>query len=128
MGNSDGRVTNHMAPETMAVHQRLITWGRSAKEMLRAWPRRAPLGRYIDDGYQSAGQAGPPLTQMSDEDLETDRAVAKLCEIDRWALEHYYGYGEPPEALATQKRKTKRHIQNLLHRARWRVGLRMGLL
>lgn len=118
----DKRTMNHMDPETKSVHLRLEVWGRWAHEEVRAWPRITLLGRVIEQGVSGAGQQGRPPVSMPDEIARTDAAVARLGEIDRKVIRAYYLREVSKEDAARQVRMRVRQFQNVLRRARWRIG------
>jgi hypothetical protein len=124
----DKRSMNNMDPETRTIHKRLAAWGIWAFEHRRAWPAITLLGRLIEQGPHGAGQSGALPLERSPANERLDSVVAKLCEIDKWALDEYYRKAVPLEGIARQKRKTVRQVQNILNRARWRAKIRLEVL
>jgi hypothetical protein len=125
----DARRINHMDPETKAVHARLESWGRWAKEKgVSGWPERTLLGRLIDgEELVGAAQSKPPIA-MPDDVAVTDRAVAHLGVIDRRVIETYYLQWEPVEVMARRNSMRVRQFQNVLRRARWRISGFLGAI
>jgi DNA-directed RNA polymerase specialized sigma24 family protein len=120
----DGRVMNHMDPQTKAVHIRLEAWGSWAKgSEVRAWPSSTLLGRIIEQGAQGAGQAGRPPTDMPDSIARIDAAVAKLPAPEKAVvLTYYVGAWMAPEVIARKHRISTKQLKMMLRRARWRVS------
>ena len=120
----DRRAINHMDPETKAVHLRLESWGAWAREggTTCAWPARTILGRLIEDGPSGAAQSGRPPVSMPEDIAAVDAAVAHLGDIDRKVVHTYYVGWLPIEAQARACHMRVRMFQNVLRRARWRVG------
>lgn len=122
-GRRDPRTMNNMDPETKEVHARLTAWGRWCRDTLMgAWPERTLLARLIEEGPSGASQGGPPPTSMPELIAKTDEAVAHLGEIDRGVIRLYYLTWEPVEVLAKKNGMRLREFQNVLRRARWRIG------
>jgi hypothetical protein len=125
----DGRTMNNMDPETRAVHLRLERWGKVTRAGIdNGWPPSTMLGRMIDQGPMGAAQTGRPPTALSEDDQRTDAAVAKLCEIDRRAITMYYQRWISIEVLAKGLHMRVRQAQNVLRRARWRVGAHLDAM
>lgn len=125
----DKRRVNHMDPETRIVHSRLEAWGAWAKDSeLRAWPAATLLGRIIDHQPTGAAQSGRPPVAMPDDIAAVDAAVCRLCAIDRQAVQRYYIKWGPIESHARAMHMRPRQYQNVLRRARWRLGLFLGVL
>lgn len=122
VSDRDKRTMNHMDPETKAVHVRLELWASHTRGELRAWPAVSMLGRLIEQGPTGAGQQGRGPTSMSEEDAATDAAVARLGDIDRRVIEVYYRSNISKEDAARSCRMRLRQFQNVLRRARWRIG------
>lgn len=122
----DKRRVNHMDPETRLVHARLESWGAWAKDSeVRAWPAVTLLGRIIEQGA-GAGQSGKPPINMPADIAATDAAVCRLGDIDKRAIKLYYVKWQPVENLARLMHMRTRQYQNVLRRARWRIGLFLG--
>lgn len=125
----DKRVTNHMDPETVAVHSRLEAWGAWARDAeIRAWPAVTLLGRMIDQQAAGAAQQGRPPIAMPEEIAVVDAAVCTLGDVDKQAVRLYYIKWAPVEAHARKLGMRPRQFQNVLRRARWRLAARLGLL
>lgn len=125
----DKRRVNHMDPETKVVHSRLEAWGAWAKDSeIRTWPAVTLLGRMIDQQATGAAQSNRPPVAMPDEIAAIDAAVCKLNAIDKRAVQLYYIKWQPIENLARMMHMRPRQYQNVLRRARWRLGLFLGLV
>jgi hypothetical protein len=125
----DGRTMNNMDPETKRIHVLLDQWGRATRaDIDNGWPPATLLGRMIDQGPMGASQTGRPPTTMSEQDQRTDSAVAKLCEIDRKAVTFYYQKWVTLDMLAKAMGMRVRQTQNVLRRARWRVGAHLDAM
>ena len=125
----DKRRVNHMDPETRLVHGRLEQWGAWAKDSeIRAYPSVTYLARWIEQGIDGAAQQGKPPIAMPDEIAAVDAAVCRLNDIDKRAVRLYYIKWQPIDVLARQMGMRSRQYQNVLRRARWRLGLFLGLL
>jgi hypothetical protein len=125
----DGRTMNNMDPETRTIHIRLERWGKATRAGIEnGWPPSTMLGRMIDQGPMGAAQTGRPPTSLSEEDQRTDAAVAKLCDIDRKALTCYYQGWMTVDMLAKRLSMRVRQAQNVLRRARWRVGAHLDAM
>lgn len=113
---------NHMDPDTKLVHARLEEWGNWSKgEEVRAWPATTPMGRMIEEGPHGAGQQSKPPIFMPDHIFHVDQAVAKLGDIDKRAVKHFYQHWEPLQVMARRMKMRERKFQNVLRRARWRI-------
>lgn len=124
MTSFDGRVMNHMSPETKLVHARLERWGRWAKTAgVRAWPPVTLLGRVMDCGPDGALARGSGRTEVPDDVAEVDTAVAKLGEVDRRVIRVYYLEWLPPESMAKNLRMKLSQFNAVLSRARFRVSV-----
>jgi hypothetical protein len=125
----DKRVTNHMDPDTRAVHARLEAWGAWARDgEIRAWPVATMLARVIEQGTSGAAQGGRPPVAMPDEIAAVDAAVCTLGAIDKQAINLYYIKWAPNEIHARKMNMRERQFRNVLRRARWRLALRLDLL
>jgi hypothetical protein len=118
----DGRRMNNMDAETKIVHLRLEAWGRWAKEHQAAWPASTVLARIIECGANGASQSGRPPTSMPEPIAQTDAAVARLHRLDQAIVVTYYARWEPIEVMAHRHNLGMRQFQNVLRRARWRLG------
>lgn len=119
----DSRCMNHMDPETKLVHARLEAWGRWSRDAeVRPFPRVTLLGRVIEQGASGASQAGRPPIDMPDDIARVDAAVARLGAIDKRVVQTYYLRWEPIEVMARRNKMRVRQFQNVLRRARWRIG------
>lgn len=114
------RALSHMDAETKVVHARLEAWANFVREPLNGWPRRTQLGRLIDGEIVRSLDRQP--VSMPDEIAITDRAVAHLREIDRRVVETYYLTWAPVEIMARRLKMRSRQFENVLKRARWRLG------
>lgn len=121
----DPRAMNRMDPETKIVHARLERWGKWAKENYNAWPAVTLLGRIVEQGPGASQQGRPPVS-MSEEDAQTDAAVAKLGEIDRKVIIEYYTKWRDIETAARNCRMRVRQFHSVLRRARWRIEGRLS--
>lgn len=118
------RTMNHMDSDTKVIHARLEAWGRWARDTgVRAWPERTILDRLAKEGITAGVKGTKPPIAMPDDIAAVDGAVAKLCEIDKKAVQVYYIRWEAIEASARRCNMRVRQFQNVLRRARWRVNL-----
>lgn len=124
----DLRTMNNMDPETKAVHIRLEQWGAETREDLHAFPPVTMLGRLIEQGPMGAGQTGKPPVALSDPAARVDACVAKLSGVDQRALRLYYQAWMGVEVLARELRMRERQAQNVLRRARWRLGAHLSVM
>lgn len=123
------RVCNHMDPETRLVHSLLVEWGSVCRDTHRAWSSGTVLSKLIEFGPMGAGQSGKPNETIPDRLAHVDAAVSRLGAIDKASIKEYYTRGEEPlEAVARRLRMRTRELQNVLRRARWRIGGYMSAL
>lgn len=119
----DRRSMNHMDADTKAVHLRLEEWGQWSKgHEVHAWPSTTPMGRMVEEGPHGAGQASKPPVEMSERIAQVDAAVAKLGDIDKRVVKHYYVFWEPREVMARKMKMNVKKFENVLKRARWRIS------
>jgi hypothetical protein len=125
----DGRTMNNMDPESKRIHVLLERWGKETRSGTEnGWPPVTTLGKMIIQGPVGALQAGRGPTDLSPEAARTDAAVAKCCEIDRKALTFYYQGWMTVDMLAKRLSMRVRQAQNVLRRARWRVGAHLDAM
>lgn len=118
----DRRTMNNMDPETKAIHLRLERWGEETRESISGYPPVTMLGRLIEQGPMGAAQTGKPPVALSDAAARVDACVAKLCQIDQRVLRHYYQGWMTVYELSRKMSMRERQAQNVLRRARWRLG------
>jgi hypothetical protein len=124
----DRRTMNNMDPETKAVHIRLEQWGAETRESLHGYPPVTMLGRLIEQGPMGAAQTGKPPVALSDAAARVDACVAKLCQIDQRALRAYYQGWMTVYELSRKLSMRERQAQNVLRRARWRLGAHLSAM
>lgn len=125
----DRRTMNHMDPETKAVHIRLEQWGCETRECLQGtYPPVTMLGRLIEQGPMGASQTGKPPVALSDAAARVDACVGKLCQIDQKALRLYYQSWMTVYELSRKLSMRERQAQNVLRRARWRLGAHLSVM
>jgi hypothetical protein len=96
----DPRAMNHMDPTTRVVHAMLEQWGRETRnEAENGYPSTTLLGRVIEQG-PGAGQAGRPVSHLSEQSARVDVQVARLRERPRECVKMYYQRWEPMEVMA----------------------------
>ena len=124
----DRRTMNNMDSETKAVHIRLEQWGAETRERIAGWPEKTLLGRLIEQGPMGAGQTGTPPVDLSEPAAHIDACVAKCCVIDQKALRLYYQGWMTMYELGKRMSMRERQAQNVLRRARWRVGAHLAVM
>lgn len=119
---------NRMDAETKIIHIRLEQWGAETRERIAGWPEKTLLGRLIEQGPMGAGQEGRPPVVLSEPAAHVDVCVARCCQIDQRALRLYYQGWMAMSELAEKLRMRERQAQNVLRRARWRVGAHLSVM
>jgi DNA-directed RNA polymerase specialized sigma24 family protein len=113
-----------MDGETKLIHLRLEAWGEWSKSNpeLRAFPEATLLHRVAECGPQGASQGSRPPVTMPEAVEVTELAINRLGEIDRKVVKAYYLDWAPVELLARRCHMRIKEFENVLKRARWRVG------
>ena len=122
------RTMNHMDPDTKLVHIRLEEWGQWARDAgVMGYPAQSLTEKAAKYGKLGIPQEplNKPESMMPERVAQVDAAVCRLGAIDRQAIRLYYTRWEPVEALAKEMpgRMRARQFQNVMQRARWRVGV-----
>ena len=119
----DRRAMNHMDAETKLVHIRLEAWGNWNKGAeMKPYPEITLLGRVIEQGISGAAQGARPCISMPEQVQVTEMAVLRCPAVDQQVLREYYIKYAPVEIMARHCRMRIKQFQNVLKRARWRVG------
>jgi DNA-directed RNA polymerase specialized sigma24 family protein len=125
----DRRTMNNMDSETKAIHVRLEQWGAETHDgVMHGFPPITMLGRLIEQGPMGAAQTGMPPVALSDAAACVDACVSKLCYVDQRVLRLYYQHWMTVFELSRKMSMRERQAQNVLRRARWRLGAYLSVM
>ena len=118
----DARVMNRMDPATKLVHAMLEKWGKETRAGIEnGLPSTTVLGRVIEQG-PGAGQAGRPISHLSEQSARVDACVARLWQRAKRCVEHYYQRWEPIEVMARREGISVTQFKEIMRRSRYLVG------
>ena len=119
------RAMNRMDEETKLVHLRLEEWAKWARDPgIAGFPHQSITEKAAKYGKLGIPQEPlhKPEPMMPESVAVVDAAVSRLGEIDRRVIRAYYLHWEPVEVMARRCGMRVRQFQNVLRRARWRIG------
>ena len=130
--STDRRAVSHMNSETKEVHVRLEAWAPWAKDSgIAGFPPQSLTEKAAKYGKLGIPQQSlnKPEPMMPVDVAITDAAISRLGAIDQKVIRARYLYWESREISAKRCGMRQRQFDNVLKRARWRVGyyIKQGL-